>query len=494
MSVDVDAAAVPPAPDGAAEVGEEASAHDRAVRRQVSYYFSDENLARGDDFMFDAFAESGDFSVSLRDIAAFKKMKKLVPDQNLVAIADAVYGSEDVEVVVRTNSGELRVRRVKPLTEECAEALRLSAEARGDKKRANEQKLRTVEVRNAKGADEAALRNQFGVCGEVASVVFAADGGVATALVEFAEPLGAIVAAETLNDVENWRFGLRVTLLSGETPDKARTRLGLPLPPRQKPTGGFSRDAQFGNGAQGAFSPPRRDARDDAQGSRSLPAAEEPLPPPGEGRMRGRLLYIKLAEAGKGKKAGGNYGIIRPLAAEAKEDTALFLFTDFLPKDGAKTLKRNDILDYVEELNDDGRKRAREVRRGPKPTARPAPAPRAFTKAPAADESKGPLSKLAQLANALDTKRGAPADDADAAEAVADGVRPEHLRRFGVAMRSGDALAKTAVAVEQRSVLAKGPDGTAGFATPRTLPQRPSALRGDAYEFAMPANDAAAPA
>ena len=78
--------ALDPVVDEAAAAPAEArelSQAEAAIRRQVSHYFSDENLSKGDDYIYAALAESGDLTLSLKEISVFKKMKKLVPSGDI---------------------------------------------------------------------------------------------------------------------------------------------------------------------------------------------------------------------------------------------------------------------------------------------------------------------------------------------------------------------------------------------------------------------------
>ena len=247
-----------------------------AIRKQVSYYMGDENLERGDAFILGSLKASGDSSVSLRAVCDFKKMKTLLravrdmPSGDLDFVRDALSPiAETLEVFER--DGEPRIRRVQPLTEahtltafvlktilrnvspertppprsffpparglsrvvripldffSQSAAAQLEACVAVDESFVEEQE-RSVEVqRLARGATEDSLRALFQPCGALEAVSLNAVADRITATVLFAEPLGAVTAAETLNDEENWRFGLRVALCSGATPQQARAQHG----------------------------------------------------------------------------------------------------------------------------------------------------------------------------------------------------------------------------------------------------------------------------
>ena len=75
----------------------------RSVLRQVEYYFSDSNFPK-DKFLMAEVAKSDEGWVNLTVIAAFNKIKGLVPDQDLAVIADALRLSNILEVSEDGNS------------------------------------------------------------------------------------------------------------------------------------------------------------------------------------------------------------------------------------------------------------------------------------------------------------------------------------------------------------------------------------------------------
>ena len=455
---------------GDASPGKEAkkrSRHLASIRRQVSYYLSDENLLKGDAFVLRELRASPDgLSVGLDVVCDFKKMRKLLAGGDAFALVrealDEAPGTTIVAVEESDEGAAPRLCRVCPLPEEIVALVDAAAERDGAA-------TRTVEVRNVKrGADAASLETTFAAVGAVEDVSLAEDErGKPTATIRFAEELGAIRAVEELNDADNWRFGLRVALASGKSSDAARRDAKLPVL-RKEPPKYAEGDRKPAPSPAAVAAQKKREAEEKRRAEeQALRDAEPPIP---EGRARGKLVYFKE----------GKYGFIRPNDGTKKEDNAFFALSELTPNDLATKLKIGDYLEYTPEEAE--KPKARDVRRAPRPPKKKKKAKddeeaRAPSPPPAPAE---PVSALEALA--LDVESRAPPKDGD--EPADPGARPDRLLGYG--RRSLNLKPKTKVGDDEPATygpakIAKGPDGTPGFARART--PKPTNFKIDAAEF-----------
>ncbi|KAH8050640.1 hypothetical protein JL722_11299 [Aureococcus anophagefferens] len=384
---------------GDASPGREAkkrSRHLASIRRQVSYYLSDENLLKGDAFVLRELRASPTASAGLDAACDFKKMRKLLAGCDAFALVrEALDEAPGTTIVARDGAA-----------------------------------TRTVEVRNVKrGADAASLEKTFAAVGAVEDVSLAEDErGKPTAAIRFAEELGAIRAVEELNDADNWRFGLRVALASGKSSDAARRDAKLPVL-RKEPPKPAEGDRKPAPSPADVAAAKKKEAEEKRRAEeQALRDAEPPIP---EGRARGKLVYFKE----------GKYGFIRPNDGTKKEDNAFFALSELTPKNLATKLKIGDYLEYAPEQAE--KPKARDVRRcaGTKYSTR--------LQCPADAESR------------------AAKDGDEAADRGAAGPA------LGYGRRSLNLKPKTKVGDDEPptygpSKIAKGPDGTPGFARART--------------------------
>ena len=494
------------APDGGEEGGHQVSKEEKkrakllaSIRKQVSYYLSDENLGKGDAFLLQRLRESDDgLSVGLDVVCDFKKMRGLLRHcaDPFGLVAEALDDAPGTTIVAlepaATEGAAPRVVRLTELSEDVAALLE-----------APPTESRTVDVRNLRNLTaEDDLRAKFETVGNVEGLTLGEDErGLPTCAVVYETDLGAIRAVEELNDVANWRFGLRVALRTGKDPAAARRDAKLaPLP--KKVEAARPGDRRSGNtqaAPAGSPTPPVPPEEKQPKKEKEDPfALYPPLP---EGRARGKLCYLKE----------GKYGFIRPGDATRKEDNAFFALGELNPKTLATKLKIGDVLDYTPGAADgavgaDGapaKPKARDVRRAPRPKKEKkkkqekkddeVPASNDDTAAAAAPPPPPaePLSKLEALALSVESM-GPPKDGDDAGAA---GARPDRLLGYGRRSlnlkpkskhghgdaNSDDARGSPSPVNSGPSKIAKGPDGTTGFTRPRT--PKPTNFKIDAAEF-----------
>ncbi|CAM9090176.1 unnamed protein product [Chrysoparadoxa australica] len=203
--------------DQEVEVTEEMKA---AVLRQAEYYFSDENLSN-DSFMQQQMAHGGELQVvSIHTITRFPKMWKLCP--NTQVVAEILRNSEILGVDKRGRVVHRLERYDLP-----DPAAKLA------------EKFIRVEATNLPaGSTLDSLRELFDKCGIVDSVeMHKPDDEVPEdtprpisshgeyAICSFSKPEEAFKAVETLTDHNNWRSGMRVSLLGGVAVKTAQQKL-----------------------------------------------------------------------------------------------------------------------------------------------------------------------------------------------------------------------------------------------------------------------------
>lgn len=366
-----------------------------------------------------------------------------------------------------------------------------------------------------RGKAAPALRLAFAKVGAVETVDLGVDErGAPTASITFEKDLGAIRAVEELNDEDNWRFGLRVRLADGRAPAAARKDAGLP-PQVKKPEKPSYNERCATEGSSRAAAPPPPPVV-------HVPVVVEATP---EGRQRGKLVYLKegpccgvvLAASvamawlvlrerrgrtipparhrrgSSTRSAAGKFGFIRPRDAKSKDEHAFFAMNE-LPKN--LKLKLGDYLEFTPATGDakhgtPGKPRACGVTRAPrpnKPTKKQieilqkdaAEAARVAALAAAALERRNapPVSKLEALALRVEEGRGA----AESVEVDENEARPDRLRsRLRLTRRTTTEDGPAEEAFSDVSRLAKGPDGTPGFARRRTI--KPSAFCAEVAEY-----------
>ena len=475
-----------------------------SIRKQVSYYLSDENLGKGDAFLLERLRESDDgLSVGLDVVCDFKKMRGLLRHcaDPFALVQEALDDAPGTTIVAlepaATDGAAPRVVRLTELSEDVAALLE-----------APPTESRTVDVRNLRSLTaEDDLRAKFATVGNVEGLTLGEDErGLPTCAVVYESDLGAIRAVEELNDVANWRFGLRVALRTGKDPAAARRDAKLPPLPKKaeaaRPGDRRTTPTQAAPAAPQGPTPPLPPESEKPKKEKEDPfALYPPLP---EGRARGKLCYLKE----------GKYGFIRPADATRKEDNAFFALGELNPKTLATKLKIGDVLDYTPGAADgavgaDGapaKPKARDVRRAPRPKKEkkkkqekkddepPLNDDTAAAAAPAAPPPPPaePLSKLEALA--LEVESMGPPKDGD--DAGAAGARPDRLLGYGRRSlnlkpkskhgqhgdaNSDDARGSPSPVNSGPSKIAKGPDGTTGFTRPRT--PKPTNFKIDAAEF-----------
>ncbi|XP_057764165.1 la-related protein 6A [Salvia miltiorrhiza] len=178
----------------------------RKIIKQVEYYFSDENLPN-DKFMLKYVTRNPEGFVPIGVVASFKKMKKLTRDASLIVAAL----KESTFLVVSSN--EKKVKRLHPLP-------------LADK----DPMVCTVLVENLPEDHSVEnLHRVFGEAGIIKNITIrdphdARDpkkctiaekliSGKLHALVEYDTVEAAEKAVATLNNEQDWRYGLRVKLL-----------------------------------------------------------------------------------------------------------------------------------------------------------------------------------------------------------------------------------------------------------------------------------------
>ncbi|KAL3643630.1 hypothetical protein CASFOL_014445 [Castilleja foliolosa] len=179
----------------------------RKIIKQVEYYFSDENLPT-DKFLMKYVMQNAEGFVPIGVIASFRKMKKLTRDTSVIVAA-----LKESSFVVVSSNGR-KVKRLHPLP---------FAEIR-------DPMVCTVLVENLPEDHSVEnLRRVFGEAGNIKNITIhdpleARDPKKCTvaekliigklhALVEYDTVEAAEKAAATLNNEQDWRYGLRVKLL-----------------------------------------------------------------------------------------------------------------------------------------------------------------------------------------------------------------------------------------------------------------------------------------
>ncbi|CAA0832334.1 La-related protein 6A [Striga hermonthica] len=179
----------------------------RRIIKQVEYYFSDENLPT-DKFLMNFVTNNVEGFVPIGVIASFRKMKKLTRDTALIVAAL----KESTFLVVSSNGK--KVKRVHPLP---------VAEIK-------DPMVCTVLVENLPTDHSVEnLRHVFGEAGNIKNITIREPNDVRDpkkctvaeklisgklhALVEYDTVEAAEKAVATLNNEQDWRYGLRVKLL-----------------------------------------------------------------------------------------------------------------------------------------------------------------------------------------------------------------------------------------------------------------------------------------
>ncbi|XP_078438825.1 la-related protein 6A-like [Wolffia australiana] len=237
------------------------------IVRQVEYYFSDENLPT-DKFMLKYVKKNKEGYVPIGVIASFRRMKKLVEDDDAL-IAAALRTSSQLVV---SKEGK-RVKRLHPLPPPAEPEDRRPC---------------TVVVENLPlDCSEESLQPTFGASGQIQRISIRHPGSTQEedskissklhALVEYTTPAAAEHAVASLNDEKNWRSGLRVELLL-----KRMGRLGLV--PRARRPGPSGHEAQPGGDnvpgldAAEAAGPEAQQGRRKARG-KGGPRSHQPVGP-----------------------------------------------------------------------------------------------------------------------------------------------------------------------------------------------------------------------
>ncbi|KAM7530564.1 hypothetical protein LguiB_033974 [Lonicera macranthoides] len=177
------------------------------IIRQVEYYLSDENL-QTDKFLMNYLTKDKDGFVPVGVIASFRKMKKLTQDRSLIVAA-----LRESSVLVVSSSGK-KVRRLHafPFAE------------------VKDPKSCTVLVENLpEDHSTENIKSIFGSAGNINNICIRDPNAVRDprkctvgekllsgklhALVEYETVEAAEKAVATLNDEQDWRYGMRVKLL-----------------------------------------------------------------------------------------------------------------------------------------------------------------------------------------------------------------------------------------------------------------------------------------
>ncbi|CAI9760099.1 unnamed protein product [Fraxinus pennsylvanica] len=177
------------------------------IIKQAKYYFSDENLPN-DKFLMKCVTKNAEGFVPVGVIASFRKMKKLTSDISLIVAAL----SESEHLVVSTNGKKVKRLHPLPLAE------------------VKDPMLCTVLVENLPEDHSVEnLHRMFGEAGNIKHITIRDPhatrepkkctiaekllSGKLHALVEYDTVEAAEKAVVTLNNEQDWRFGLRVKLL-----------------------------------------------------------------------------------------------------------------------------------------------------------------------------------------------------------------------------------------------------------------------------------------
>lgn len=177
------------------------------IIKQVEYYFSDENL-QNDKFLMNYVTKDKDGFVPISVIASFKKMKKLAPDRPLIVAA-----LKESSLLVLSSSKK-KVKRLHPLPFN----------------EVKDPQLCTVLVENLpEDHSTENIRRIFCKAGKIKNICIRDTNvsrepknltiaekllsGKLHALVEYETVESAEKAVITLNDEQDWRYGMRVKLL-----------------------------------------------------------------------------------------------------------------------------------------------------------------------------------------------------------------------------------------------------------------------------------------
>ena len=174
----------------------------KEVTEQIEFYFSDENLPT-DMHMLEVLAK-GKGRVSIKHILSFRRMKRMILKARKKMKNVLIVKNVDIVKAALTRfsttlcvSDDNQINRKIPFT--------------GVNLLEKSQRTCTVRFpRSAKGVDS--VREQFESArgGKVLVVKFEENTNQTKATVEFENEKQMMEACEILNDVENWRFGLRV--------------------------------------------------------------------------------------------------------------------------------------------------------------------------------------------------------------------------------------------------------------------------------------------
>ncbi|KAL8460909.1 hypothetical protein ACS0TY_032417 [Phlomoides rotata] len=179
----------------------------RKIIKQVEYYFSDENLPT-DKFLMKYVAKNAEGYVPIGVIASFRKMKKLTRDMSFIVAAL----KESNLLVVSSN--EKRVKRLHPLPlAEIMDPMVCTVLAENLPEDHSVENLRRVfgeagNIKNITIRDPHDVREQ-----KKCTVAEKLISGKLHALVEYDSIEAAEKAVGTLNNEQDWRYGLRVKLL-----------------------------------------------------------------------------------------------------------------------------------------------------------------------------------------------------------------------------------------------------------------------------------------
>ncbi|KAI3982444.1 hypothetical protein MKX01_041282 [Papaver californicum] len=176
------------------------------IIRQVEYYFSDENLPT-DKFLMKFLKKNKHGFIPVGVIASFRKMKKLIQNNELVVAA-----LRESSLLVVSSDGK-KVKRARPLPVIDVK----------------EAQSRTVVVENLPANQSTEnLQKIFGDAGNIKSICIrdphdiestkstkaeTTVSGKMHALIEYETVEAAVEAVSTLNDEKNWRSGMRVEIL-----------------------------------------------------------------------------------------------------------------------------------------------------------------------------------------------------------------------------------------------------------------------------------------
>lgn len=173
------------------------------MTEQVEFYFSDENLPT-DMHMLEQLAK-GEGRVSVKHIVSFRRMKRMMSKarkkmKNVLIVKNA----DIVTTALSRNSNILIVSEDKSWI---SRKIPFTGVNMLDKSK------RTCTVRfprAAKGVDSVREQFESAKCGKVLVVKFEENTQQTKATVEFETEKQMMEACEALNDIDNWRFGLRV--------------------------------------------------------------------------------------------------------------------------------------------------------------------------------------------------------------------------------------------------------------------------------------------